>query len=108
MRIYISGKISGLPIETAVEIFERAENFLKEHGLEVFNPLKDVDLDKTYAEHTRTDIRALLDCEVIYMLKGYHWSSGAMLELDVARACGIRAVYEGFESVKTLLNELKA
>ena len=40
MRIYISGKISGLPYKEAEQRFEDAEALLTELGFEVINPLK--------------------------------------------------------------------
>lgn len=38
----------------------------------------------------RSDLRALLDCDAIYMLPGWSRSRGARLEARVARACGLR------------------
>lgn len=40
MRIYISGKITGLPFDEAFKMFENAENKLKFRGYEVVNPMK--------------------------------------------------------------------
>ncbi len=40
MKIYISGKISGLPLEEARDKFQLAENRLRMGGYEPVNPLK--------------------------------------------------------------------
>ena len=39
-KIYISGQISGQPIEEVADKFEAAETMLKAQGYEVVNPLK--------------------------------------------------------------------
>ena len=35
-----------------------------------------------------------MDCDLIYMLKGWELSKGAKLELDVASSCGIEVLFE--------------
>ena len=40
------------------------------------------------------DIDMLLDCQYIYMLKGWWVSKGAKLELDVATSCGLKPIFE--------------
>ena len=39
-KIYISGRISGLPIEEVAAKFDETETKLKAQGYEVINPLK--------------------------------------------------------------------
>lgn len=41
-KIYISGRISGLPIEEVAAKFDETETKLKAQGYEVINPLKTV------------------------------------------------------------------
>ena len=43
----------------------------------------------------RSDLRALLDCDAIYMLPGWRESRGATVEHTVAVACGIPVLEEG-------------
>ena len=84
--IYISGPISGLPFETVWHNFNNAEAILQEQGYEVINPLDNgLPQDSAWTEHMRADIRLLMDCEAIYLLKGYQDSKGAMIEYDLAR-----------------------
>jgi nucleoside 2-deoxyribosyltransferase len=40
MKIYISGKITGLPFREVEDKFHSAQNFLEEFGFEVVSPLK--------------------------------------------------------------------
>jgi|SRR6478752_955736 len=112
MKIYISGKITGLPEEEAKAMFQAAEDFLldkyKNFEIEVSNPLK---LDHTKAEllqltgakqsdhkvwvaYMGTDLEALLNCKGIYMLKNWGSSKGARIEHVVAKEMGLTVEYE--------------
>ena len=86
MRVYISGPITGLPYEEVEKAFNEAEIRLKEQGYEVVNPLNNgLPRESTWNEHMRADLKLLLGCDVIYLLKGYQDSKGAMIEYDLAR-----------------------
>ena len=86
MKVYISGPISGLPLETVYNNFTNAEVRLLEQGYEVVNPLNNgLPTNATWNEHMRADLKLLLDCDAIYILKGYQNSKGAMIEYDLAR-----------------------
>ena len=86
MKVYISGPISGLPYEQVEKAFNEAETRLQEQGYEVVNPLNNgLPTNATWNEHMRADLKLLLDCDAIYMLKGYQNSKGAMIEYDLAR-----------------------
>ena len=41
----------------------------------------------------KEDVKALLDCDAIYMIKGWDKSQGAKLEKRVADACGLMSIY---------------
>lgn len=80
-KIYISGPISGLPLETVYNNFTNAEVELLEQGYEVVNPLNNgLPTNATWEEHMRADLRLLLDCDAIYMLEGWEKSRGARIE----------------------------
>jgi len=69
MKIYISGKISGIE-EEAFKIFEACEKELMEQGFEVVNPMKLTHHhDKSWESYMKECIEALLSCGSIYMLK---------------------------------------
>jgi len=77
-RCYIAGPIVGVP--DVLERFAAAVPAVEALGYE--------------ACHMRADLRALLDCDAIYMLPGWRESRGATVECAVAFACGIPPVLD--------------
>lgn len=97
-KIYISGGISGYPLEERRAVFARAEEELWGRGYVPVNPFNNgVSLDASYGDHMRADLRMLLDCDGIYLLRGWESSRGACLERDVAAACDL-SIMEEFTS----------
>jgi hypothetical protein len=86
-KIYISGKITGLPLFEAATKFAQAEHTLRRRG---FNPVNPLTLDHSHNPHAdyntymKTDIKAMLDCDSIYMLPCWQDSKGAKIELQLA------------------------
>lgn len=94
-KIYISGGISGHPLEERRAVFARAEEELRSRGYAPVNPFSNgVSLDAPYSDHIRADLRMLLECDGIYLLHGWMSSRGACLEHDVAVACGMEIIDE--------------
>lgn len=107
-RVYISGPIASDP--DAREHFAQAAEAVRATGREVVNPFDVPPVDHEGEscpdagypagdgsdDHTssccymRTDLRALLDCDVIHLLPGWERYKGAGVELAVAQACGLR------------------
>jgi len=87
MRIYISGQITGLKLEDARALFERAEILLQGRGYMPVNPMKlNPHTDgKTWKEYMLDDLNALFDCEAIYLLDNWQDSKGARIEYQVAK-----------------------
>jgi hypothetical protein len=78
-----------------MERFEKAEQHLKAKGREVVNPTKlPHKHDKTWQSYMREDIKALVECEAVYMLKGFGASRGALLEMELALALGMKIEFE--------------
>jgi len=94
-RVYISGKITGME-EEAVGIFEKTENLLKENfGVDTINPMKlNHDHDKSWESYMRVCIKALCDCDAIYIMPNYTQSRGALMEIAIAKDLGIVEFYE--------------
>lgn len=89
MRIYISGKISGLPYKEAEQRFEDAEALLTELGFEVINPLKNgLATHDEWIKHLCKDIEMLHSCDAIYMMDNWTESKGAQIEYDIANRLG--------------------
>lgn len=96
-KVYISGPITGLPFDKVEQAFNDAEIRLQEEGYEVVNPLENgLTKDHSWREHMKADIKLLMECNTIYLLKGYRTSKGAMVEYDLARILG----YDIIEQIK--------
>ena len=91
MKVYICGKISGLPIEKARNRFQQAENFLLAMGHEPINPMKlPHEHDKSWKSYMKECISYLFDCEAIYPIeKEIEDSLGAKIEMSLASHLGI-------------------
>lgn len=95
IKVYISGAIAHHNIEQRKAAFDNAWSNLHEKGYMAFNPfLNGLDDSEPYEAHMRTDISMLLECDAIYMLKGWEKSNGAKLEFNVATSCGLMVMYE--------------
>jgi len=93
-RIYISGKISNIE-EEAKELFAKAEKELQEKGFETVNPMAlNHQHDKSWHSYMKVDIKALCDCDEIFMLLNWVDSKGAIIEHTIAMYLGIKVRYE--------------
>lgn len=110
MKIYVSGPISGYA-DGNVDAFKAVRRVLERRGHDVVVPhdvpahahegpcppsyARGVGVDHTSAAcYLRSDLRALLDCDAIYMLRRWELSVGARLEFEVAALCGLTIFYE--------------
>lgn len=92
-RIYISGPITGIEDEN-IDAFSKAENNLRVMGFQPVNPHKLNEKCETYADYIRRDIRVLLKCSSVFMLKGWEKSKGARCEHNIAFTLGMTIIYE--------------
>ena len=94
--IYISGKITGLSIEEAMENFLKAEKHLIDKcDCYVINPMnKPIEEGKTWGQYMLEDIEKLFECEAIYMLSNWEDSKGAKIEYAIAKNMGKVILYE--------------
>lgn len=103
-KIYISGRIDGLPIDEVTAKFAKAEACLKAQGYDVVNPLKNgIPFDISWEYHAAMDILLLISCESIYLLADWNFSKGATLEKNIAELTGKTIVYEeisAFQHIK--------
>jgi hypothetical protein len=96
MKIYISGKITGLPINKVVEKFKWHSGILEMKGYLPVNPI-DVSPfaeDKEWEDYMIDDIAALFKCDAIYMLKDWGQSKGARIEYQIAKELGLQILFE--------------
>lgn len=105
MKVYISGSITnGGSITDAVEIEANRERFrlvekqLRGLGHEPVNPAA-LDLDPALREgrelwqfYMRACLALLLECDAIFMMRGWSASDGAQFELYMAQKLGMRVM----------------
>lgn len=94
-KIYISGPITGWPIDMCRVRFEAAEFLLRMQGFEPVNPMKNgLPEDAPYDEHMKRDLEMLAECDAIYLLNGWERSKGCRIELQEAIKANKRITYE--------------
>jgi hypothetical protein len=95
MRVYISGKITGLTKEDVDALFGAVEKKLHDNNHEAVNPLKVIPghPDTTWEQYMLADIAALFECEAILMLPNWTDSKGARIEHAIAKEMGIPVFY---------------
>lgn len=94
-KCYISGAIAHHDLKERMDTFDRAAAVLEKSGYTPVNPFNNgVPQSEHWTKHMRRDMGLLVQCDYIYMLKGWEQSKGAKLELDVASSCGIKVLFE--------------
>ena len=79
----------------AQELFGTAERELQAQGFDTVNPMKlKHDHDKGWSDYMREDIKALCECDGIYMLNNWSSSKGARIERNVAIGIGMRLIHQ--------------
>ena len=91
-KVYLSGAITGLPKWVYKRAFDRAEQKMRELGYLVFNPTKYEIENGTWEDYMKRDLKGLMDCTHIYMLKGWKASRGAKLEYELAKQLKIEVL----------------
>ena len=94
IRIYIAGPMTGLP-EFNYPAFRLAADKLRASGFRVTSPNElHVGTDQSWDFYMRSAIKALVDCDVIFMLRNWELSRGALIEYDLAKKLGFGVIYE--------------
>ena len=90
MLVYISGKISGLPMDEVEKKFWEAENRLFSLGLTPVNPLKNgIVRNSSWVEHLSRDLEILKTCDAIFLLPDWMDSDGAKIEKEESERLGL-------------------
>lgn len=107
MKVYIAGKMRGLPLY-GFPLFDSARDMLIKRGFDVVSP---ADLDRAegfdpagtavvteeFVQNAfRRDFAAILTCDAIALLPNWEESGGARAELEVAQRIGLRVFYISF------------
>ena len=93
MKIYIAGKISGLPYHLVSQKFGKHEVELRRQGHEPIVPLNIVDRTDTWDVAMRKCIAAMMTCDAIHLLPDWKDSPGAVIEHDLAEKLNMRIVH---------------
>lgn len=84
-----------MPIEVAYSNFNNAELSLANDGFDVINPMKiEHNHDLSWVNYMREDLKAMLNCTHIYMLKDWHLSKGANIEYNLAKDLGLTVLFQ--------------
>jgi hypothetical protein len=95
MKIYISGKITGLKPETAERFFQFYVIYLKDKypNAMIVNPMKlPHNHNHKWNSYIKEDIRALTHCTHIYMISNWWRSKGAWVEFMLSKILKIKRV----------------
>lgn len=95
MKIYIAGKITGLP--NYMELFQSKQTELESQGYTVVNPSKldgILGQDFTHAEYMHICYSLIDICDAVYLLENWMDSKGACMELDYSIEKGKTVVVE--------------
>lgn len=103
MKIYIAGKISGLPIAEYTNNFAKAKQAVIEQGHE---PISHTDLitnpDTDWKTAMRICIAKLVECDAVLFLENYKESKGALLEFEIARKLEMKRYFD-FHKITLIL-----
>lgn len=106
-KIYISGRVMGLPFEMVRAVFENYENMIREAGFEPVNPVKEIEAHNfnlkrlgkvplndsdNRAEILGLCIRDLSLCDAILLIPGSSFSVGANLEKTFSLSTSIKVL----------------
>ena len=89
IKVYISAPITGYDLKERRKYFDTIETALNNVGCKAVNPLKGVSDNISHEAAMRRDIEMLLRCDMVLAMDGWNTSPGCMLEIGVARQCGI-------------------
>lgn len=105
-RIYVSLPISGYDLEERKKYANDAKflvaRLLQEDALDQYKQFQNTitpfdvcpEKDKSYSYYMGKDIEALLECDAVYMCKGWQKSKGCMAEFAVAKIYGKEIIIE--------------
>lgn len=95
MKIYISGAITNNP--NYLSDFNNAQKMLKSKypEAEIVNPIYiDHKPLSSWVDYMKADIKAMLECDTIYILNSWKRSKGATLEYIIAKHLDFKLMFE--------------
>ena len=108
-KCYISGKITGITNEVAIENFREASLHARFLGYEPINPMDIIpNGDEPKSEKDkwswcmRADLKEMMDCDAILMQENWGDSEGAIIEHNLAKHLGFIIMYKGLHKRKNI------
>lgn len=94
MKIFISGRVTGLPYDQVKKKFAGAEALIRASNYNPVNPLHHVNQFAKPAEAMKLLVPLLLECDAILLLNDWEFSEGAQIEAQIARYAGLSIINE--------------
>jgi len=92
MKVYVSGPMTGIK-DFNFPAFASAAKEMESRGYTAVNPATLNTPNTSWNDCMKADIRALVDCDAIVMLKGWERSNGAQIELNLAHRLGMEIMF---------------
>lgn len=96
VKTYITGPIYNIDGDNR-NAFHRAEKQIGEQGYKIITPFTAIRNTPSWSEWKdimKERIKNLMDCERLYVLKGWQRSVSAVIEIVLASVFGIRVVFK--------------
>lgn len=101
VKIFISGKVSGMGYNWACLYFQRAETYLHNSlGVEIVNPTKLCNSNWRWLHCMVVCLWNLYKCDAIAMIPNWKYSCGAKIEFHFARLLGKDVIFLGEEIIE--------
>ncbi len=91
-KIYISGKITGLPYHETLKRFKAVEELLKNLDQEVINPMRLLLCNDTWQHSMLLRMTSLCKCNAIYSLDDHLLSKESTIEYNLANRLGFKLI----------------
>lgn len=93
-KVFISGRVTGLPKEEAIRNFNRGKGMLLQNNYDFINPLDLVPEGASNKEAMRILLPLLIDADGILLLNDNKFSEGSHIEKAIAKYCKLQVFYE--------------
>lgn len=98
MKIYIAGKVTGMPAYETGHKFGYAATKLKQEGYEVISPIQLCSClngqNFEYEDYIKICFAAIDICDAVFMLRDWKESPGATREHERAKELGKKIIYQ--------------
>ena len=93
-KVYLAGPITGRDWKKTKERFKRVEELLEAAGYDVSNPCEHQIENGTWGQYMRQGLKALLECDAIFVFEDWSESKGACIEYNLARSLSMGVIYQ--------------